>query len=208
MHVFRSLPKNVYVAVSGGVDSMVLLHFLQQKNHNVFATHYVHGNEYSDKEFEFVYNACEDMGITLSINIDPALQRDLKKSQEEQWRDDRYAYFKEIDGTVCTGHTLDDMVEWYLFTSLHGEGRYMEYRHANIVRPFICTKKIDILEYAYKHKILHLEDPSNADVEFAARNRIRHEIMPAALKVNPGLYKTVQKKFEQKFLRDEKLGPQ
>lgn len=206
MHVFRSLPKTVFVAVSGGVDSMVLLHFLMEKGHTVLPTHYIHNSEYADKEFEFVYNECTALGLTLSANPDLAEQRDPKNSQEEQWRKDRYKYFKEINGTVCTGHTYNDLVEWYLFTSLHGEGRYMEYSHANVVRPFILTRKEEILEYAYKHKILYLEDPSNADVEFAARNRIRHNILPEALKVNPGLYTTVRKKFEQKCLGGTEIG--
>ena len=136
--------------------------------------------------------------MTINTIIEP---RNIALSKEEDWRTARYKFFTSLDELVCTGHTLDDMVEWYLFTSLMGEGRYMEYAHSNVVRPFICTKKSDILEYAIKHNISWLEDPSNKDANFAARNRIRYEILPAALKVNPGLYKTVSNRFQLKYKR-------
>ena len=199
MHIIRTLPQTVYVALSGGIDSVVLFHFLRKK-YNVIAVHHVHDNEYAQKELEFVEELCNKTNTDLLVNK-VNLVKNPKDSKEEAWRKSRYEYFRQVDGTVCTGHTLDDMVEWYLFTAMHGEGRFMEYAHANVVRPFICTKKEEIIDFANKNNISWLEDPSNLDINFAVRNRIRHEILPSALLVNPGLYKTVKTKFLKKLQR-------
>jgi tRNA(Ile)-lysidine synthase TilS/MesJ len=77
----------------------------------------------------------------------------------------------------------------------------MEYSHANVIRPWLATRKSQLIEYAQTHQIAWLEDPSNQDVEFAARNRIRHDILPAALKINPGLHNMVRKRIIEKLDR-------
>lgn len=196
MHVLKTLPDTVAVAVSGGVDSLVLLHWLSQRR-EVTAVHYKHDSDFAEQEYTFVSKFCQAHGINLITQTQkPTSQQNL--SQEEYWRRDRYEFFKSISMPVCTGHTLDDAVEWYLFSSLNGQGHYMEYSHANVIRPLLITRKTELLEYAITNHIEWLEDPSNSDVDFAARNRIRHEIIPAALKVNPGLYTMVRKRIVKK----------
>lgn len=197
MQVIRTLPDRVAVAVSGGVDSLVTLHWLQ-KRRNVFAVHYIHDSEYAVQEHKFVETFCRAHGIELVCETqDPSSRQGL--SQEEYWRRGRYEFFKKFDVPVCTGHTLDDAVEWYLFTAFNGEGRYMEYRHANVIRPFITTRKNVLVEYAAVNSLDWLDDLTNQDPNFAARNRIRHCILPEALKVNPGLYNMVKRRLVEKL---------
>jgi tRNA(Ile)-lysidine synthase len=196
MQKLSALPKKVSVALSGGVDSVVLLHYLK-RNHDVTALHYVHDSEYALTELEFVTNMCKEWNVRLVVEYQTK-PKSKDQSKEEGWREARYKFFKNVDETVCTGHTLNDAAEWYVFSSLNGAGHYMEYRHANVVRPFITTRKEELLAYAKKHELTWLEDPSNQDTNFAARNRIRHEILPLALKVNPGIFSMVRKRIIQK----------
>jgi tRNA(Ile)-lysidine synthase len=198
MQVLKTLPTRVAVAVSGGLDSLVALHWLNQRR-DVVAAHYIHDSEFADTEHEFVQKFCSEFGIVLiTAKQTPSSQAGL--SREEYWRNGRYEFFRGIPMPVCTGHNLDDAVEWYLFTSLHGQGHYMEYSHANVVRPFLTTKKSEFRAYADKYVLKWLEDESNSDVDFAVRNRIRHDILPLALQVNPGLFNMVKRRIAERTL--------
>jgi tRNA(Ile)-lysidine synthase TilS/MesJ len=64
-----------------------------------------------------------------------------EKSTEEHWRDERYKFFRTFNMPVITGHNLDDVIEWFLFSSLHGQGKVMPYNNKNVIRPFISTSK-------------------------------------------------------------------
>ena len=198
MQVLKTLPAHIGVAVSGGLDSLVALHWLNQRR-DVVAVHYIHDSEFAATEHEFVQKFCSEFGIVLiTAKQTPSSQSGL--SREEYWRNGRYEFFKSVPMPVCTGHSLDDAVEWYLFTSLHGQGRYMEYSHANVVRPFLTTKKSDFRAHADKYALKWLEDESNSDVNFAVRNRSRHDILPLALQVNPGLVNMVKRRIAERTL--------
>jgi tRNA(Ile)-lysidine synthetase-like protein len=198
MHRIKSITdKHLYVAVSGGVDSMAILHHLKRK-FDVTVLHFIHNDsDTAYQEFQFVYEYCVTNNIPAIYKFQKE-ERTPKQSQEEYWRNGRYDFFKNIKGTVVTGHTLDDAVEWYLFSAFNGLGKFMEYSHANVIRPYLTTKKEDIVHYAKRNNVIWLEDESNVDVSFAARNRIRHNILPEVLKVNPGIYKVVKKRILQK----------
>lgn len=202
MQVLRTLPAEVAVAVSGGVDSLVTLHWISQRR-PIKAVHYVHDSEYAAEEHEFVQAFCKDLGVELIVEKQATIGRQ-GRSQEEYWRQGRYNFFKQLPFAVCTGHTLDDAVEWYLFTSFNGQGHYMDYQHANVIRPFLTTKKIDLLAYADKYALKWLEDPSNQQVDFAVRNRIRHDILPQVLQVNPGLYNMVKRRIVERTNHTER----
>lgn len=199
LSVLKSLPKDkIGVAVSGGIDSMSALHFLN-KRHNVVVLHYVHSeSEKALEECQFVKEYCDKHDIQHIITY----QKDTRPpdtSKEEHWRNGRYEFFKEFDFPIVTGHTLDDAVEWYLFSSFHGQGKFMEYSHGNIVRPFLATTKKKIIDYAEEYGVEFIHDVTNDDPEFASRNRIRNIILPEVLKVNPGIYKVVKKRILEKI---------
>lgn len=189
-------PRNdVYVACSGGVDSIALAIALAQTE-KVTLAFFHHGNALADAEEAAVEAAARDYGLPL-VKGKSSLTMPKGVSKEEFWRDSRYEWFRSLDGTVATGHTLDDAVEWYLFTCLRGSGHFMPYRHANVVRPFLLSRKRALIEFCVAHGIQWFEDPTNADPAFAKRNLIRHELLPQAERVNPGLFTTVKNRIAE-----------
>jgi len=185
------LPRELYVAVSGGVDSMTALAFLR-KNHRVCAVFFHHGTETSDRAAGFLRDYTKDRDIsffTAGVNR----PRDKDESQEEYWRNERYKFFKELDMPVVTAHHLDDCVETWIMSSLHGCGKIIPYRHANVIRPFRLTSKQDFMNYAKMHDVPFITDESNMDTSFD-RNYIRNEMMPHVLRINPGISKVISKK--------------
>lgn len=187
--VQRQIPRNVTVAFSGGVDSMAVVDFLSQ-NHNVELAHFHHGNDMADDELVFVRDAAQRYGLSLSVgygNSNPPKGVTL----EEHWRNQRYLFLKGIKGPVITCHHLDDCVETYLWNALNGRLLTVPYRNGNVIRPFRLTPKAQF--YKRCRGIKYFEDHTNFDPDFGTRNYIRNELMPHALKVNPGLYKVVRK---------------
>jgi tRNA(Ile)-lysidine synthase len=91
-----------------------------------------------------------------------------------------------------TCHHLDDCVETYLFSCLRGFQSVIPYSKSNVIRPFLLNEKSEFERWCKQKSVPFIEDKSNDCLDYS-RNRIRHQIVPEALKVNPGL-KTVVKK--------------
>ena len=202
LSIVRSIKSDtqIGVAVSGGVDSMVALHHLRKTyKDKIFALHLRHNeSDTAEEECKFVMEQCDLMKIPLYVKLQKE-HREAGQSKEEYWRKARYELFTEFSCPIATGHTLDDAVEWYLFSCFHGMGKFMEYSHANVIRPFLTTKKSKIVEYARQYNVAYMEDETNFDPNFAARNRIRNLILPEVLKVNPGIHKVVKKRILEKM---------
>lgn len=184
------LPKQIIVAFSGGVDSVAITDFLSKK-HQVTCAFFHHGTENSTRAQKFVENFCSERGLDLILGK-ISLERPPKTSIEEFWRDERYKFLESLETQVITGHNLDDCVETYLHSALHGSPKVIPLRRNNIARPFITTSKSQFIDWCKRKNISWCEDLSNQDTKYM-RNYIRHELMPHALKVNPGLSKTVKK---------------
>ena len=185
------LPRTLAVAVSGGVDSVAALHFLS-RNHNVTIVHVDHNEGNSDTSAAFVRALAQKYECTI-ITKRITSTRPTGVSPEEFWRNERYNLFHQIPQTVVTAHTLDDCVETWLWSSLHGNSKLIPFANDNVVRPFLATRKQDFIEYAKRNQLSWVEDESNNNLSLT-RNYIRKELMPHALRVNPGLYKTIFKK--------------
>ena len=190
------LPKQIAVAVSGGCDSMAALDFLSN-NRDVVALHFNHGTEYAPKAEEVVLEYCRKKEIPLIVG---RLEEEIPSgsSKEEFWRDQRYKFFDEasrsLEGMpIVTCHHLDDLVETWIFTSLHGSSTLIPSVRGKYHRPFLVTRKTDLEDWCDRKEVPFLEDPSNLDTSFM-RNFIRHELVPRALRVNPGLPKVLRKK--------------
>jgi tRNA(Ile)-lysidine synthetase-like protein len=192
-----AIPRHIGVAVSGGVDSMAVLHFLA-RNHDVTAYCFDHGTDFGAKALEFVAKYCEENRIPLQRGH---IANDCPKgvSREEHWRNERYAWLKTFDQTIVLGHHLDDCVETYVFNMCNGTAHHMPYRHANCIRPFRLTRKPELVKWVNKNNVPYLDDPSNENEEFT-RNYVRHKVVPTMLKVNPGLHKVVKKQLMEKNL--------
>lgn len=190
------LPKTLTVALSGGVDSVAVADFLGRK-HDVSCAFFHHGTENSDRALKFVGKFCTEKNFPLFLGV---ISKDKPKelSTEEHWRNERYAFLESINTTIVTGHNLDDCVETYLYGSLHGQPKVIPHLRNNIVRPFLTTPKREFVSWCKRKGIEWCEDTSNRDVKYM-RNYIRHEIVPRALKVNPGLSTVVRKIVESKL---------
>lgn len=191
------LPRKLYVACSGGVDSMAALHFLS-RNHDVTALHLNHNEGNSNSAEQLVTIYCEVNAIPL-VTKKVNTARPAGVSLEEFWRNERYALFHSLDSTVITAHTLDDCVETWVWSSLHGEGKIIPYSKRNVVRPFRLNDKRQFINWAKKHNLSWVEDSSNADLSLT-RNYIRTVMMPHILQVNPGISTVIRKKVKQSYV--------
>ena len=194
------LPRELYVACSGGLDSMAALDFLSN-NHDVTVVFFDHGTATSREALNHVSVQVKkyDCGFMYgTIGFDEMQGSNYRakrddESQEEYWRNERYKFFHSINGTVVTGHHLDDCVETWVWSSMHGTGKIIPYANKNVVRPFRMTRKKDLELWANLKGVAHKEDDTNTDTCYT-RNYIRHEMMPHVLRVNPGIHKVIAKK--------------
>ena len=190
-----NLPQKCVLAFSGGVDSVAIADFLLNGKRDLGLAFFHHGTSTSDEAQKFVEKFAKDRGVELSLGrIERAKRKD--ESQEEYWRNERRSFFSNFE-TVVTAHHLDDAVETWIFTSLHGEGKLIPYSCGNVLHPFLVTPKSELISWCKKRNLAWTEDQSNKDTRFM-RNLIRHEIVPSALRVNPGLQKVIKKKYLQK----------
>ena len=195
-HYAKSVPDQVYVACSGGIDSVAVAHILSQWK-DVTLCHFGHADHASDQERHVVENLAKDLGIPLIISNSSLAYP--SSNREASWREDRYKWFTSLPGPVATGHTLDDAVEWYLMTCLRGRGEYMPYCHGNVIRPFLLTRKSELVDHVRKNNLVWWEDPTNNDPDFGVRARVRNKILPEALICQPGLYNTVKTRLQEKI---------
>jgi tRNA(Ile)-lysidine synthase len=190
------LDREVYVACSGGVDSMTVAHFLSN-NHRVNLVFFNHGTNTSNKAANFVAQHADAWGFGLIYGHGERNKPD-HKSWEEHWRDERYKFFHTIHADVITAHHLDDCVETWVWSSMHGTGKIIPYRNKNVIRPFRLNRKRDLRLWSELNNVPHIEDDTNTDLRYT-RNYIRHEMMPHVLRVNPGIHKTIMKKVRNEY---------
>lgn len=191
-----SIPRNIHVAVSGGVDSMALLTFLM-RNHVVTPVFFDHGTPDSVKARTFLRKFCSQEQLPLVIGDIESKQIPKGISKEEHWRNERYSFFKKLNERIVTAHTLDDCVETWIWGCLHGTPKLIPYQRDNIFRPLLLTEKKELIEWCKRKEVPWIEDESNKDTKYS-RNFIRHEILPKAYEVNPGLNKVIKKKLEER----------
>jgi len=189
------LPRQIWLACSGGVDSMAALDFLR-RNHSVHVLHFNHGTAHGEQAQAFMERYCTENQIPLTIGeargtVPPG------PSREEWWREQRYAFFEKFFTVpVITCHHLDDCVETWVWSSMHGTGKWVPYRRKHVIRPFRLTRKRELTLWAQLNGVPWIEDDSNENIHYT-RNYIRHEMMPHVLKVNPGIHKTIAKKVKE-----------
>lgn len=192
------------VGLSGGPDSVYLLHVLHQLAYPIVAVYVNHKlRPEADQEAHLVAQFTRNLGVEfISCQVDVlsyACAHSL--STEEAARILRYQVLFEQAGrinakAVIVAHNADDQVETILMHVLRGSGlsglRGMEYytlpnpwsEHIPLVRPLLSTWRKDILEYLIEHGLRFISDMSNEDTKFL-RNRIRHDLLPILEKYNP-----------------------
>ena len=198
----ESVPETLYVACSGGVDSVATAAVLSEWR-TVTLLHFSHADHAHKYELETVSNLAHELGVQLVTTVQ--LEEQTNGNKEEKWRDARYSWFHSFDTAVATGHTLDDAVEWYLMTCLRGRGEYMPHRNRNVFRPFLLTEKYKLEEYCRYRGLSWWEDPGNHLVDFSLRSRVRNRLVPEALACEPGLKNMVKRRLVEKIKEDKKV---
>ncbi len=201
IRLLGKIPDDVIVACSGGSDSMAVLDFLNNGRRKVSVAYFNHGTEHGRDAEKFLVKYCKDNNLKFYVD---RIQRDRlpRESLEEYWRNERYRFFQtlyqRLNKLIVTGHHLDDAVEWWVYTSLHGIPRLTPYENSNIgiIRPFLLTSKQKMLDWVNRKRIPYVEDPSNSSTKHA-RNIVRHKIIPSCLEVQPGLSTVILKKLKE-----------
>lgn len=193
LKVLGKLPnQNVAIAFSGGVDSVVLTDFILRGNRSPILLFMNHGTEASKEALGFVKQFATNRNLELHVG-DISSEKKKSESWEEYWRKERYSFFAKFsEYTILTAHHLDDAVETWLWRCLNGTPRTIAYRNGNIIRPFLLNTKAKIRQYAEEKQLTWVEDCSNIDLRYT-RNKIRHNLVPIAFDIQPGLYKVVTK---------------
>jgi len=205
-YICSSLPNNpaieYFVACSGGVDSMVLLHILQKNGYAVSALHvnYQLRGLDSENDQKLIESACERYGIPLQIKrID--LHKQLEETGgnlQEEARKERYAFFenftKTTDSKIVFGHHADDQVETFFLNLARDAGIMglagMLEENQCYLRPFLPFFKAEIHAYAIENGVLWREDRSNESNKYQ-RNKLRNVFLPAVKEVVPDVSESV-----------------
>ncbi len=202
-HVNLNFPflkgKKLLLAVSGGIDSMVLLELCHRAQLDIRVAHcnfQLRGDE-SDGDEDFVKSQCEKLGILVFVN-----HFDTGKFAEEQKlsiqlvaRKLRYDWFKTLlinndYDYILTAHHLDDSLETFLINFTRATGldglTGIPKQNGDIVRPLLAFSRHEIETYAKENNLQWREDSSNASDKYL-RNKLRHDVIPILKELNPSL---------------------
>jgi len=203
----------IIVAVSGGADSLCLLHVLHRlcgpgKRYPALGLHVAHLNhklrgDASAQDAAAVSHLATAWGLPVTIGeIDvPALAHQEHRSLEDAARIARYRFLRQIahGRPIAVAHHTDDQIETLLLHLLRGSGMTgmigMQPRQQDIIRPLLEVSHAQTIAYCQRHQIVPIEDTSNTDPRFL-RNRIRHELLPLLEALNPGIRATLLRNAE------------
>ncbi|MGL4366804.1 MAG: tRNA lysidine(34) synthetase TilS [Brevinemataceae bacterium] len=180
----------VAVAVSGGADSIFLIHVAAQLSKDIIAVHINHQTrEACSNEAIFVQKLCKELGVSCEVLTAEGLLLDMSNFEEEA-RSARYRLFQEAASkhhirVIMTAHHQDDMIENAFIKLCRGSNRLFipEIRSVDfgselkIVRPMLGISKAEIMDYITNNNISYISDQSNLDSKYL-RNFFRIEILP------------------------------
>lgn len=175
--------KKIYVALSGGKDSMAMLTLLNELNFSLVALHVNHGTRPENLAEELgVSDYCRKLNIPLQVK-----RLNLSKNQknfEATAREKRYQFFNEMvpkDAHLVTAHTIDDSFEWSLLSSFKSGSINsvlgIPLVRGNIIRPFHSFTRRMVEEVVHELSIPYFDDPTNLTLTYE-RNYIRHQLIP------------------------------
>ncbi len=221
-HHLISPDQGLVVAVSGGPDSVCLLHILSRlkgelgmRLHVAHLNHQLRGAD-ADADAQYVADMAHQMGIPATIEQRDvaAYQAQQHLSLEEAAREVRYNFLAEVAmsigvGRIAVGHTLDDHIETVLMHIIRGTGTrglrglqpLTEWRSTSnspsIIRPLLEISREEIAGYCARHQLKPRFDASNLSLSLL-RNRIRHQLLP--------LLKTYNRRIAEALLRTARIA--
>jgi tRNA(Ile)-lysidine synthase len=194
-----NLNSKIYLAISGGVDSMVLSHLLHyfKIDHTLLHCNFNLRAEDSIKDEQFIVNYAKSNRIKFqTISFDTKSESISRKlNTQECARVLRYDWFnsylaQDDNSILLTAHHLDDSIETFFINTLRGTGLKGLAGIANgknkIYRPLLKFTKTEIIAFAIKQNITFREDESNKSDNYL-RNKLRHHIVPELKKLSPNL---------------------
>ena len=187
------LTKTYALAVSGGIDSMVMLHmfatlpvrpkfFVVTVNHNL--------REQASADCKFVADYCKKFGVKCkTYNVDvPNYCKAMKVSEETGARLLRLGVLNSLDvDYVCTAHNACDNAETVLMHLVRGSGANgsegIRRENGKFLRPILHLSRQDIERYAETHNVPHVYDATNSEIKYT-RNFLRHKVIPLLAEIN------------------------
>jgi len=200
-HLSDNLPflkdKKLLLAISGGIDSVVLIHLFKQLGHDIAIAHCnfnLRGEE-SDGDERFVRNLAKENSIKIFVTSfdTKRFADDSKLSVQIAARQLRYTWFTELLQQnsldhLLTAHHLDDSIETFLINFTRGTGLEgltgIPQVNNTTVRPLLPFTRAEIEDYAKENNIKWREDSSNASHKYL-RNKLRHDVVPVLKELNP-----------------------
>ncbi len=199
----------ILLGLSGGADSVTLLHLLsdycRENGGKLYAAHVNHmiRGEDAVRDRDFCLDLAEKYGVEcFARDFDvPAIARERGLGLEETARQVRYEYFGELMEQysiplLATAHNADDALETLIFNISRGCGLrglgsippVREFGKGLLIRPLLNVPKADILEFCSQNSLPYVTDATNADDSYS-RNHIRHNIIPGLKQLNSGVLK-------------------
>ncbi len=218
-HIATNFPslqqQKLLIAISGGLDSVVMAHLFHSLNYDIAFAHcnfQLRGEE-SDADAVFVKN----LGTSLNVEVHTKkfdterYANEQKESIQMAARSLRYEWFQEIAKTfqydyILTAHHADDSLETFLINLSRGTGidglTGIPEQNGNIIRPLLPFTRNELKAYAEENNLEWREDSSNASTKYV-RNKIRHDIVPLLKELHPTFIENFQA--TQQHLQESKL---
>lgn len=212
-HKLSSAKKHTLLAVSGGVDSVVMCKLYAESGFPFSIMHcnfQLRGAE-ADADEKFVQELAATFGVQFFCKKfdTKSFAEQNKLSIQVAARQLRYGWFEEVRREVfgktkrtvliATAHHLNDNIETIIYNMAKRPGlkglRGIPVRVQNVIRPLLFATREEIEQYATTHRLAYREDSSNAEDKYA-RNKVRHHVIPILKEINPGLEKTWAHKIE------------
>jgi tRNA(Ile)-lysidine synthase len=216
IHISNNFPflkgKKLLLAISGGMDSIVMAHLFQTLDYEFALAHcnfQLRGME-SFGDQKFVQDFADSNKIPLFITQfdTQAFANDYKFSTQVAARELRYNWFYELLETenydyILTAHHSDDNIETFLIHLVRGSGldgfTGIPAQNDSVIRPLLAFSREEISNYAFENGLLWREDSSNASDKYL-RNKIRHDLVPILKELNPNFLTSFQN--TQKYLKE------
>ncbi len=197
--------KRLLLAISGGIDSMVMVDLFHKLPFEIAIAHcnfQLRGVEsFGDQKFIQDYAEANEIRLFLTQFDTEAFANDYKLSTQVAARELRYSWFYELLETenydyILTAHHADDNLETFLIHLVRGTGidgfTGIPPQNGNVIRPFLIFSRSEIEQFAKDNAIEWREDSSNASDKYL-RNKIRHNLVPIFKQLNPDFLSSFQK---------------